>query len=184
MTKISQDVRYALRQFRKSPGFSAITVLTFALGIGINAAIFTLTYVLVLARLPVPNPAQLVRYTFQNGSQDIGLSGPLYDALIKHETVTTGLLAWDPNKLAMRENGNVTAVNGALMTGNGFRVLELRTALGRAFSEADDSVGGGPAGYQALLGYDYWIDHFHGANSVLGQALIVNEKPVTVIGVL
>jgi hypothetical protein len=112
-----QDVRSALRQLRKNPGFTAITVLTFVLGIGINAAIFTLTYVLVLERLPLPNPTQLVRYTFQNGSLDVGLSGPLFDALIKHESATTGLLAWNQSALAVQENGNVTA--GAAIVADG-----------------------------------------------------------------
>ena len=184
MTKILQDFFYAVRQLRKNPGLAAITVLTFALGIGVNAAVFTLTYVVVLEHLPVPNPTQLVRYTFRNGSQDIGLSRPLYDALNKRESAVSGLLAWSSATLAVQENGTVNAVKGSLMTGNGFRVLELRPVLGRTFGDADDAIDGGPNGYQALLGYDYWQSHFQGASSVLGQVLSVNGKPVTVIGVL
>ena len=184
MTKILHDFFYALRQFRKNPGLSAITVITLSLGIGINAAVFTLTYAVVLEKLPVPNPTQLVRYTFQNGSQDLGLSGPLYDALIRHESAISGLLAWSQPTLAIQENGAVNALKGALMTGNGFRVLQLPAVVGRTFGEADDAIDGGPNGYQALLGYDYWQNHFQGADSVLGQVLSVNGKPVTVIGVL
>jgi len=179
-----QDVLFALRQFRKAPGISAATVLTLGLGIGINAAVFTLTYLLVLERLPVPNPTELVRYTFRNGSQDIGLSGPLYDALQKHESGLTGLLAWSQNSVAVLENRVVTGTKGALMTGNGFRVLELQPAIGRAFSEADDTTSGGSNGFQALLGYDYWKNHFQSAHSVLGKVLTINRKPVTIIGVL
>jgi putative ABC transport system permease protein len=179
-----QDVLFALRQFRKAPGISTATVLTLGLGIGINAAVFTLAYLLVLERLPVPNPTELVRYTFRNGGQDIGLSGPLYDALQKHESGLTGLLAWSQSSFAVQENGVVTGTKGALMTGNGFRVLELQPAIGRAFGEADDTTAGGPNGFQALLGYDYWRNHFQSADSVLGKVLTVNGKPVTVIGVL
>jgi len=184
LTTIFQDVLLALRQFRKAPGISAATVLTLGLGIGINAAVFTLTYVVVLEKLPVPSPTGLVRYTFHNGSQDIGLSGPLYDALQKHESGLTGLLAWSQNSFAVQENGIVTGLKGALMTGNGFRVLELQPTIGRAFDEADDNTAGGPNGFQALLGYDYWKNHFQSADSVLGKVLTVNGKPVTIIGVL
>src|SRR5579862_9237234 len=184
MTKIWWDLQYAMRQMQRAPGLSMVTVLTLAVGIGINAAVFTLTYALVLENLPVPRPAELVRYTFRNGSQDIGLSGPLYEALVKRESGISGLLAWSSSTVGVQENGVVNAANGALMTGNGFRVLELQPAIGRAFNEEDDTTGGGPNGYPALLGYDYWKNHFQAANSVLGRVLTVNGKPVTVIGVL
>ncbi len=178
------DVRYGLRQLRRNPGFTAVAMLTLALGIGANAAIFTLTYAVVLKSLPVPDPGQLVRYTFRNGAQGIGLSGPSYDALCKNETVNRGILAWGGTSFAVKENGIVRQVDGALMSGNGFRVLELRPYLGRAFSEQDDVTGGGPSGYQALLGYDYWKTHFTGSPAVLGRTLTVNDHPVTIIGVL
>jgi predicted permease len=179
-----QDLRYGLRRLARNPGFTAVAVLTLALGIGANAAVFTLTYSVILKTLPLPNPQQLVRYTFRNGNQDLGLSGPLYDALSKQESAVTGLLAWSGAKLAVQENGEVKSVNGAMMTGNGFRVLELHPALGRAFSVQDDVPSGGPNGYQALLGYDYWKDHFLGASSVLGRSFAINGRAVTIIGVL
>ena len=182
---ILQDIRHGLRQLRRSPGFTAVAVLTFALGIGANASVFTLTYAVILKSLPVPHPEQLVRYTFRNGKQDIGLSGPLYDALTRREAVVTGLLAWSGSyPLAVREKEGAKQVQGALMSGNGFEVLRLRPVLGRAFSTQDDVPGGGPNGYQALLGYDYWQDRFQGENSALGQSLAINGKAVTIIGVL
>jgi predicted permease len=181
---LMQDIRYGLRMLAKSPGFTAIAVLTLALGIGANTAIFTLTYAVILRSLPVPSPGQLVRYTFRNGAQDIGLSGPAYDALRKQETVLTGLLAWSDAELAVEENGAVTRVNGAMLTGNGFRVLELRPFLGRFFGAADDVSGGGPNGYQALLGYNYWKDHFQGSPNIVGRPLTINGRSVTVLGVL
>jgi len=181
---LAQDIRYGLRMLRKSPVFTAVAVLTLALGIGANTAIFTLTYAVILKSLPVPNPEQLVRYTFRNGSMDIGLSGPEYDALSKHESVDSGILAWAQKKFAVKMNGAVRSVTGALLSGNGFRVLELRPFLGRPFGEADDVSGGGPNGYQALLGYDYWRTHFHSSPSALGRTLTVNGRAVTVAGVL
>jgi predicted permease len=180
-----QDLRYGARMLRKNPGFSAAAVLTLALGIGANAAIFTLTYAVILKSLPVPDPGQLVRYTFsERGLSDLSISGPAYDALRKHETVNQDLLAWSNTDIAVKENGSVTRVSGALMSGNGFRVLELRPYLGRVFGEADDVTGGGANGYQALLGYDYWKRHFQQNPAIVGHALNINGRAVTVIGVL
>jgi putative ABC transport system permease protein len=181
---VLQDLRYAFRMVRKNPGFTAAAVVTLALGIGANAAIFTLTYEVILKSLPLPDPGQLVRYTFRNGAMDLGLSGPAYDALQRHETVDSGLLAWSQQEFAVREGGSTSSVDGALISGNGFRVLELRPYIGRLFGDQDDVPGGGPNGYQALVGYDYWKQHFHDSSSVLGQSLTVNGRAVTVIGVL
>jgi predicted permease len=184
LDSVFQDFRYAARTLRKNPGFSAIAILTLALGIGANTAIFTLTYAVILKSLPVPNPHQLVRYTFRSGTQDLGLSGPLYDALRKHEQATQDLLAWSGSNLAVERDGAVTNVDGALISGNAFRVLKLQPFIGRAFTDADDQPAGGPEGYQALLRYAYWKDHFQSRTSILGRSLIINGQPVTIVGVL
>jgi predicted permease len=185
MNALLNDLRYGLRMLRKNPGFSAVAIITLALGIGANTAIFSLTYAVILKSLPVPNPQELVRYTFREpGVTDLSLSGPVYDALRRHETVNRDILAWSNTDLALQENGAVTRVSGAMMTGNGFRVLELRPYLGRLFGEADDVSGGGPNGYQALLGYDYWKQHFGANAGVVGRSLNINGRTVTIIGVL
>ena len=185
MGTLFQDLRYGLRMLAKNPGFTAVAILTLALGIGANTAIFTLTYAVILKGLPVPNPRQLVRYTFsETGVPDLSLSGPTYDALRKHETVNTDILAWSGADLALQENGIATRVDGALLSGNGFRVLELRPYLGRTFGDGDDVPGGGPNGYQALLGCSYWKQHFQQNPAVVGRPLTVNQRFVTVIGVL
>jgi predicted permease len=182
---IGQDLRFGLRMLRKSPGFSAVAVLTLALGIGANTAIFSLTYDVILKSLPVPNPDELVRYSFSEPSAtDLSISGPAYDALRKHETVDQDILAWSGADLAVRENGSVMDVRGALITGNGFRVLELAPYIGRTFREQDDAPGGGPNGYQALLGFSYWKQHFDGKKIALGQVLSINGRSVRIIGVL
>src|SRR5579864_528370 len=122
MATLIQDLRYGLRMLAKNPGFTAIAIVTLALGIGANTAIFSLTYAVILKSLPVPNPDELVRYSFsESGVSDLSISGPAYDALRKHETVDQDILAWSGAHLAVRENGNVTDVRGALITGNGFR---------------------------------------------------------------
>jgi predicted permease len=184
LDSLLEDVRFGLRMLRKNPGFTAAVVLTLALGIGANSAVFSLTYAVILEGLPVPAPGQLVRYTFRNGDQDIGLSGPLYDALRRHETSNTDLLAWSGSDFTVQRNGAITSVPGALMSGNGFRTLELQPYLGRLFDDQEDVPGGGPNGYQAVLGFAYWKNQFQESPNVLGQSLAINGRSVTVVGVL
>ncbi|HXJ91926.1 MAG TPA: ADOP family duplicated permease [Terriglobia bacterium] len=185
MNALLSDLRYGFRMFAKNPGFTAVAVITLALGIGANSAIFSLTYAVILKSLPVPNPQELVRYTFsESGVSDLSLSGPVYEALRRHETVNQGILAWSGTDLAVQEGGTVTRAGGGLMTGNGFRVLALRPYLGRVFGEGDDVSGGGPNGYQALLGYDYWKQHFGQDSAVIGNSIKINGRAVTIIGVL
>jgi predicted permease len=182
-----QDLHFGARMLRKSPGFTAVAVLTLALGIGANTAIFSLTYAVILKSLPVPNPDELVRYSFDapgEGLTDLSISGPTYDALRKHETVDQDILAWSGADLAVRQNGSVTDVRGAVITGNGFCVLELASYIGRTFGEQDDAPGGGPNGYQVVLGFSYWKEHFDGKKTALGQTLSINGRSVRVIGVL
>lgn len=183
MTSLWDDLRYALRQLRKSPGFTATVILTLALGIGANTAIFSLTYAILLQSLPVANPNRLVRYTFSNGSSDFGLAGPTYDELRRRVTVAD-LMAWGSAPMLRTSKSSVKEIQGALMSGNGFAVLQLQPTLGRSFGEQDDVSGGGPHGYQALLGYDYWKNAFQKNPNVLGRTLTINGRAVTVIGVL
>ena len=187
MSKMAQlllDLRYSARKLFKTPEFTIITILTFAIGIGANCAVFTLTYVAILKSLPVPNPAQLVRYAFRNGPMDFGISGPAYDALRKRETVNVDLLAWSAVELAVEDNGTLTRVNGGLLSGNGFRVLELNPPLGKPLDDPDDVKGGGADGYQALISYNYWKRRFNQDQRILGQTLTINGRRVTVSGVL
>lgn len=179
-----QDMRYSIRMLRKSPGFTAIGVLTLALGIGANSTIFTLTYSVILKNLPVPNPQQLVRYTFRSGEQDLGLSGPVYDSLRKHETSVDDVLAWSSNDFSIEDKGSSTAVQGALASGNAFHILQLQPAIGRPFTEIDDAPGGGPNGYQALISFAYWKQHFGASSNAIGGPLHVNGKTATIVGVL
>ena len=181
---LAADLKFGARMLRKTPGFTLVAILTLALGIGANAAIFTLTYAVILKSLPVPNPQQLVRYTFRSGEQDLGLSGPVFDSLRKHETAVEDILAWNTTDFSVKENGATITIPAALASGNAFRVLQLRPFIGRTFSDSDDVKGGGPAGYQALLGFSYWKQHFAGSNGVIGRAISVNGRAVTIVGVL
>ena len=183
LENLLRDMRYAVRHLRKSPGFTVTVILTLALGIGANTAIFSLAYAILLRSLPVPNPNNLVRYVFRNGNMDIGLSGPAYDELRRHETVAD-LMAWGITEFTRTSGSKVRNLDGALMSGNGFAVLQLEPYLGRSFSERDDVPGGGPDGYKALLGYGYWKDSFQSNPAIIGKPLTLNGRKVTIIGVL
>jgi len=178
-----RDLRYALRQLRKSPGYTAVAVLTLALGIGANSAIFLLTWSILLKSLPVPHPGQLIRYTFRKGESEIGLSYPLYQGLEKRQGVASGLFAWQNSEATLRQNGQAAKVPIALATGSIFDVLQLRTTLGRGF---DPWAGEPGAAYQpeVLLSYDSWKTEFHADPSILGRALNLENNSVTIVGVL
>ncbi len=176
-----EDCRYALRQFRRSPGYAAAAVLTLALGIGANTGIFLLTYTILLSGLPVPDPGRLIRYCFEKGESDMDLSYGQYRAIEARQGVATGVFAWHDDTATLRRNGRAEKVPIALTTGSVFPVLELQLALGRGFPAQ-----AGESGVQtgALLSYEFWRSEFGGDPSILGQALSVEGHNVTVVGVL
>jgi predicted permease len=184
METLLQDVRYALRMLRKSPGFSAVAVIIIALGIGANTAIFTLTYALMYRSLPVPQPNQLVRVTFSKPDFDFGLSGPMFDEIKKRQQVFTGLLAWHAANFTVTENDESPSVRGAFASGDALTTLGVRPELGRNLLPSDDQSGGGRDGWASVISYDYWRSHFNQNPSVIGKSLVVEGIPVTVVGVM
>ncbi len=184
LESVFSDIRFAFRAIGKSPAWAAAVAISLAVGVGANTAIFSLTYAIVLKSLPVPQPSRLIRYAFRNGAQDIGLSGPVYDALRRRQSASTDLLAWSDSEFSLDENGRIDRIQGAFLSGTGFRVLGLRPVLGTAFSDADDVPGGGPRGYQAVISYDWWRTHFQASPSVAGRTVRLNGRPVTIAGVL
>ena len=138
-----QDLRYGARNLRKSPGFTAVAVITLALGIGANTAIFLLTYSILLRSLPVPHPSELIRYTFRKGESDIGLSYPQYQALQKRQGIATGLFAWQSGEATLTRNGHSQKIPVGLTTGSAFPILQLHPALGRGFAPNVGEKGNG-----------------------------------------
>lgn len=183
MKSLSRDLRYALRQWRRSPAFAVMAVLTLSLGIGANTAIFLLTHSILLKSLPVPHPEQLIRYTFRKGDSEIGLSYPQYRALSIQQSVATSLFAWQTSEATLRQNGQAEKIPIALATGSVFSVLQLRPWLGRAFEE-NAGEQGTPFEGEALLGYEYWRTAFHADSSIIGRTLNLENHAVTIIGVL
>jgi len=186
MAHFVHDVRFACRSLVKSPTFTLIAVLSLALGIGANTAIFTLIDQVLLRRLPVKNPEQLVQlwgrgdhYGSNNGQNK--LSYPMYADFRDHNQVFSGMFCTWGSAMNVSVGGKTDRVAGELVSGTYFPVLGVGAALGRVFAPDDDKI---PDGHPlAVLSYEYWLDRFGGDRNIIGAKLLVNGFPVTVIGV-
>lgn len=192
ITDRGQDIRYALRTFRRAPGVTAIAVLTLALGIGANAAVFSLFHHLLLQPLPVPAPRRLVNLVSpgpRSGPTSCGIMGsceavfsyPMFRDLERLQTVFTGIAAHRDFRVNLGYRGQTTSRQGLLVSGSYFAVLGLRPALGRLLGPDDDrAVGGSEA---VVLSHAYWRSHFGGRPDVVNEPMVVNGHPMTIVGV-
>jgi len=186
MPALPQDLRYACRTLRKSPLYTAVAVLSLGFGIGANTAIFTLIHQLILQRLPVKDPQQLVmlagrgRHYGGNNGRD-KLSYPMYADIRDQNRVFNGMFCTYRETMSASFAGRTELIAGELVSGNYFRVLGIGSAIGRVFTGADDlHQGGHPL---AVLSYGYWKARFNGDPGILGKKIMVNGYPLTVIGV-
>jgi len=190
MHTLLQDVRYGLRMLAKNPGFTCIAILTLALGIGANTAIFSLLNQVLLRRLPVRNPEELVvlkspgpkhGHVWSDGDDSEIFSYPLYKGLARNSTVFDGVIARYEFAAGIASHGQTDRGSGELVTGNYFEVLGVRPALGRVLSPADDDVQG--AHPVLVLSHAYWMRHFAGDAGLLNQTILVNNTEMTIVGV-
>ncbi len=184
------DLRYAWRQLRKSPGFAATAVLTLALGIGANTAIFSTMNAVLLRTLPVRDPQQLFYLTHLNAPNGVGNTGNqpwdyginVYNRLKANRTVFSGLIAYVPlafDKTAVRVGNSPEDVEADEVSGNFFSGLGVRMAAGRGFTEADEQN----HTQTAVLSYAYWTRRFNRNPNAIGETLYVNGVPMTIVGV-
>jgi putative ABC transport system permease protein len=190
MTTFLQDLRYALRSFRRSPGFAFVAAVTLALGIGANAAIFALVDRVLLARLPVRSPAELVLlrspgpsqgHTWSDGDVASSFSYPVYRDLRDSNTVFNGLLAEFPFDASVSARGDTERASGELVSGNYFEVLGVPPSIGRTLAAQDDRAPG--AHPETVLSHGYWTRRFGNDPSILNKTIVVNGLPLTVVGV-
>ncbi|MGA9896458.1 MAG: ABC transporter permease [Terriglobales bacterium] len=192
MESLLQDVRYGLRMMAKNPVFTIVAVITLALGIGANTAIFTLFDQVLLRRLPVRDPQELVQ--FRSSGADSGrinargnnsgdyFSYPMYSDLRDQTTVFSGVLATFFTQVGLEWHNQPELVNTELVSGNYFETLGLRPALGRLFVQSDDTAQN--ANPLVVLSFTSWQRRFGADPGILNQTLLLNSHPFTVIGVV
>ena len=181
-----QYVRQALRQLRKSPGFTLAAILSLALGIGANTAIFTLLDQVLLRPLPVPHPEQLVRLNWEGPHYAMNMRGnslsyPAYRDFRDRNQVFSGVICRFRVPLSVTYPGRTELLDGELVSGNYFDVLGVNAAIGRVFNPQDDRLPGGDP--LAVLSYAYWSSRFHRDPNVVGSTITVGGLPLTIIGV-
>ncbi len=186
MGSLGNDLRYALRTLRKSPVFTAVAVISLALGIGANTAIFSLLDQVLLRLLPVKDPRQLVLLSmkgFHYGGNWGGnaLSYPMYKDFSEHNTVFSGMFCRFPYRVSLGFNGGTERTAVELVSGGYFSVLGVGAAVGRTFTPEDDRT---PNGHPlAMLSYAYWKSRFAADPGILGKTVIINGHNFTVVGV-
>lgn len=179
-----RDVRYAMRTLHKSPSFTAIAVLSLALGIGANTAIFSLINALLLRALPVLRPQELVLLLPARPDGTVLFSFPLFRELERNQRVFSGVIAWSPASMANVEvNGVLGQGNVQCVTSNYYSVLGARPLLGRLLVPADANPDSTSSSQVAVLGYDYWRSHFGESAKVIGKQLRIEGQSFTIVGV-
>ena len=176
--QIWQDVRYAARMLRKQPGFTAAAILTLALGIGANTALFSLVNATLFQRLPVTDGERLV-YGFR-GTGGV-FAYPLYASLRDHNRFFDGFAGWGGIIASLNAGDSAELVSGFIVTGNFFDVLGIRPAHGRLLSPADDATPG--AHPVAVISHDFWQTRFAGRSDIVGTNLRLNGHAFTIVGV-
>jgi len=180
------DIRYALRLMRRSPGFTAVAVLSLALGIGANTAIFSLFYTIVLRQLPVAHPEQLVELV-RDSPSELHWAGywgwEKYEYLRDHNHVFSGITGMSFDNLASvhAEGSEPETLIQENVPGNYFRVLGLKPAIGRLIGPEDVPASG--SGDVAVVSWSYWNRRFHRDPAILGKRIFYNDTLKTIIGV-
>jgi predicted permease len=185
-----QDIQYGLRQLIKNPGFTLVAVLTLALGIGANTAIFSVVNAVLLKPLPFPAPEELVAVGDVDLSETI--SPPRLDSLCypdffdfrEQNHSFSSMAVYRNRSLALVDDKGAQSVSGEKVSGEFFDVLGIKAMLGRGFTRVDEQAGGGPGGLKVILSYGFWQRHFNRADDVIGRVMMLDGRPHTVIGVM
>lgn len=188
VTATFQDLRFALRSLRKSPAFTTAAILTLALGIGANAAIFQLLDAVRLRSLPVPHPGSLAIIQIKGGNPGFGVSAtdanltyPLWEQIQRRQEGFSGVFSWSNGLFAVGEGAQRKLVKGEWVSGGVFSTLEVTPVRGRLFTEEDDHPGCGTPG--VVLSYGFWKSEFGGQDSAIGKKLLIREHPFEILGV-
>jgi predicted permease len=178
------NIRYTWRALRKNPGFTAVAVLSLALGIGANTAIFSLLDALLLRDLPVSHPERLIELSVLRRGNKIPFSFPMFRELERGQRVFSGLIGWSFGAMTNVELGGVLSqAEVRSVTGNYYSELGAAPFLGRLIAREDASLGTAGTSPVAVLSYDYWQRRFGGPPDVAGKVIAIDGQPYTIIGV-
>ncbi|MEY2548093.1 MAG: hypothetical protein QOD64_675 [Verrucomicrobiota bacterium] len=184
------DIRYGLRQLIQHPAFTIIAILTLALGIGANTAIFSVVNAVLLKPLPFPAPDQLVAVggvDLNETSSPPKLSSLCYPDFFDFREQTRSfenIAVYRSRELTLVDGGEAQSFRGQKVSAEFFDVLGIKPVAGRGFVRADEQPGGGPGGFKVVLTYGFWQSQFNRAQDVIGRVLMLDGRPHTVIGVM
>lgn len=186
---LRQDLRYGLRQLRLNPGFTTVAVLSLALGIGANTAIFQLVNAVRLRTLPVENPQDLAYVDFPQGSQRSGwfstrsarFTSTLWDQIRLQQQAFDGIFAWSATRFNLAKGGEARYAEGLYVSGDFFRVLGVRPMIGRTLTAEDDKPDCASPG--AVLSYAFWQNEYGGEAGILNRTITLDGKTFPVIGI-
>ncbi|HEX7241057.1 MAG TPA: ABC transporter permease, partial [Longimicrobiaceae bacterium] len=182
MDTLLQDVRYALRALRRSPGFALVAVLTLALGIGANTAIFGVVNAVLLRPLPYPEPDALVRLmSREDGELGSNMTPPDFLDVEAHGRVFAGVAAYATGSPTLAGEGEPVPLRSASTSAGFFRTLGVSPMLGRGFRPEDNRPGSNRV---VVLGHALWRQHFGGDRGLLGRQVLLNGREHTVVGVM
>jgi predicted permease len=183
---LMRDIRFSIRLLKKSPGFTAIALLTLALGVGANAAVFSLINGLLLRPLPVPHGDQLIVLGMDHGSLRVQYSfpAPFFRALESRHEIFENVFAFFPQEMQVRGSLANENIPGMLVSGDYFNALQTPPLMGRYLTPADDRKGGSPEGLAVVISERFWEIWFHRLPSVVGSKLVIANTTFTVVGVM
>src|SRR6266480_6125724 len=189
MTSIVKDLRFGLRQLRQNPAFAVVSVLSLALGIGANTAIFQLIDAVRLRTLPVENPQELAYVDFAKGSMRSGwfstrsarFTYAQWEQIQRRPEPFSGVIAWSSTQFNLASGGEARHADGLYVSGDFFSVLGVPAVLGRTFTAQDDLPGcGGPG---AVISYAFWQRELGGDPGAAGRSVRLDGRPFTILGV-
>jgi putative ABC transport system permease protein len=184
VSSLGRDLRFALRQLRQTPIVSGVALLSLALGIGANVAIFSLVNALILKPLPVHDPDQLVIMGYQGTrGPNTSITNPQWEYTRDHQEVFAGVAAYGNPRFNLNAGGETRPVQGLFVSGSFFDTLGVTPHMGRLFTADDDRRGGGPAGPVAVLSYGFWQREFGGRADIIGRPIALDGHAFTIIGV-
>lgn len=180
LDSISQDLRYGVRALAAHPGFTITAVLSLALGIGANTAIFSIVNAVMLRSLPVEDPQRLVELRRGAGNT---YTNPIWEQVRDHQQAFAGVLAYGDGRFDLASGGESRFAQGLWVSGDYFRVLGVTPLQGRLLTPEDDQHGGGKAGPVAVISYAFWQSYFGGDPGVLGKTVTLDRHPFEIVGV-